>query len=196
MKNLILVIIFLQIGSLDSYSQDSTSYEFIVNGLIGLKDVIPVTDAVVIINDQIKISNQNGKIDFRTNLKHIEVKVRHLDFSELDTIFNSDQLNQLTELLILSECIVNGELAKVNISDNKIELMLAGGIAPTLILGQEKIENKYNFKYYEYGCTSPPNECLIQYNYEMFKYLDNKYGNSWRDEVRNDVIGFSQYLNN
>ena len=54
---------------------------------------------------------------------------------------------------------------------------------------QDKFEKKYNIEYYDFGCTPPNEECVIQYNKTIFANLDKKYGRKWRKEVRKDVIG-------
>ena len=35
----------------------------------------------------------------------------------------------------------------------------------------------------------PPINCLIEYNQAIFKHLDSVYGEIWRKEVNNDIIG-------
>lgn len=71
---------------------------------------------------------------------------------------------------------------------NKIKLFLIGGIAATHVQGQEEHEKKFNFEYYDYGCTPEAEECSKAYSVEAFKYLDMKFGKSWRKHIRQDVL--------
>lgn len=90
------------------------------------------------------------------------------------------------------DCEVNKYKAIYDIQYNKPNLLLSGGYAPMIFEGQEKFEKRYNLVYYDYGCTSPDEICMIEYNETVFKYLNKKHGKKWRKEVRKDVEGFSK----
>jgi len=93
------------------------------------------------------------------------------------------------DIIVIADCPVTKEIALSDIKKGKPRLLLAGGIAPVIEIGQEKFEKEYDIEYYEYGCTSPPTECMNQYNKVIFEYLTKKYGRKWKRKVRKDVIG-------
>ena len=130
------------------------------------------------------IVDKNGSYELRV-LDFKNSKIFHLEIID-ESITDFD--------LYIKEnidCEVNKMVAEEDIKMNKPRLLLSGGILPIHEIGQEKIEKKYSFKYYDFGCISPPIECIIQYNKLIFDYLDKKYGENWRREVRKDVIGLN-----
>jgi len=189
----ILIILVCQFGILTINSQEIIEHRFILNGIIGVTNIVPIQDAVIEINDEVKFTNKLGEFSVKSDLKEIRIKINHLGFSTIDTIFNANNLNGLTELNIIANCLVNRELALSDIRENKLRLLLIGGVAPTIVIGQELIENKYNFNYYDFGCNAITEECVKEYNFEIFKYLDHNYGNVWRNSIRKDVIGLNDY---
>lgn len=92
-------------------------------------------------------------------------------------------------LKINADCLADGEIAKKDIKEGKPRLLIRGGIAPIIQSGQQDFEKKYKISYSDFGCMQDPSECTKKYNEVIFEYLDNTYGNSWRKEVRDDVIG-------
>ena len=96
------------------------------------------------------------------------------------------------DLTINANCSVDAETARSDIERNEPRLLLIGGIAPVAYLYGTKPEKKYGFRYHDFGCTPPAEECVVQYNAVIFQYLDRKFGEKWRKEVRQDVIGFNQ----
>lgn len=56
----------------------------------------------------------------------------------------------------------------------------------------EIFEHTYKVKYELYGCTGPTEQCVDNYNQVIIKFLDKKYGSTWRDQVRTDFR--SRYL--
>ena len=79
----------------------------------------------------------------------------------------------------------------ISLKSHKIKLFLIGGIAPIYIKGQEEHEKKFEFEYYDYGCTPEMETCSKSYSLQVFEYFDRKYGKSWRNHVRKDVLFLS-----
>jgi hypothetical protein len=79
-----------------------------------------------------------------------------------------------------------------DLKSNPIKLFLIGGIAPTYIKGQEEYEKKFNLRYHYYGCIPEAEACSKSYSLRAFKHLDQKYGKSWRNYVRKDVLYLSE----
>lgn len=91
-------------------------------------------------------------------------------------------------------CDAASQLAEKDIANNLLFLCLSGGIAPIAIMPADKqFEQKFQVHYYEYGCSSPEQVCMVMYNKRVFAYLSGKYGNGWMKRVRKDVVGFKEW---
>jgi len=115
-------------------------------------------------------------IDYNPNPKEFEVHLYKKSLKNYDITVNAN-------------CEVSSETAGLDLKNGKAYLLSYGGIARTVYLGENKFEEKYGVKYYEYGCSSPAYECVVQYNKRIFEYLDEKYGKKWREDVNKDVVG-------
>jgi len=87
----------------------------------------------------------------------------------------------------------NRKGALKDIEKGRLKLLLPGGIVSAAELPNDSIfEEKYNVVFISQGCVRSPGENQAEYNYEIFKYLDETYGREWRKEVRKDVIGLKK----
>ena len=87
----------------------------------------------------------------------------------------------------------NRKGALKDIEKGRLKLLLPGGIVSAAELPNDSIfEEKYNVVFISQGCVRSPGENQAEYNYEIFKYLDETYGSEWRKEIRKDVIGFKK----
>lgn len=191
-----LIILCLSTSGI-SYSQ-SSGY-FSISGRIKLLSGLELTtpiEAYLTIKSVNKFvitdSLGNYKID---SLKSgiYKIAVHGFGYQETDTTINVSKSITDLDLLIIAECEINKDIAKRDIDKNKPRLLFSGGIAPVIYSDQDKFEKKYGVKYSDYGCVTPSYECIEQYNKEIFKYLDNKFGKSWRREIRKDVIGYKRW---
>ena len=86
----------------------------------------------------------------------------------------------------------NKQKALTDIRKGSIKIILPGGIvAAAKLLGDEAFEKKYGINFFSQGCVRFPKDNEAAYNEEVFKYLDQKFGKEWRDEIRKDAIGFN-----
>lgn len=81
------------------------------------------------------------------------------------------------------------ELAKSDIANQKMFLLLSSGISPIVYSTDLRFENDFKIKYLESGCTGPKEEFAIEYNNTIFNYLTDKHGTKWKKDVRKDVSG-------
>jgi hypothetical protein len=115
-------------------------------------------------------------------------------FSNKDTtvLISNNDINHF-QLTVYTDCSsfphINEVTAQKDIIDGNPKLLLIGSIAPVYYINQDKFEKKYKVYYYDFGCTPDYDECIKAYNKSVFEFLDKKYGNKWRKEVRQDVIG-------
>ena len=90
---------------------------------------------------------------------------------------------------VVANCDFDGETAKSEWENKSAKLYLIGSIAPIANSKKDKkFEKKYNIQYYDFGCTPDPLECIIEYNKEILKLMESKYGDEWKKEIRKDVV--------
>lgn len=111
----------------------------------------------------------------------------------IDSIFiNSDSPSEF-RLLMLENCKNAYIIADQDIEKNTIQLLIVGGIAPSVYPSDQVFELKYQVLYYDYGDLAAKGECMFIYNSKVFDYLTENYGNTWRKEVRKDVYGLKEW---
>jgi hypothetical protein len=113
----------------------------------------------------------------------------------IDSIFLNSGGESTSIMTFLSKdgCNKTGKLAQIDITQNRAKLLIYGGISPIIYANQIAFETKYNISYFDFGDTGPSLECARSYNFEIFRYLTEKSGNSWMKEIRKDVVGFDDW---
>jgi hypothetical protein len=120
-----------------------------------------------------------------------------LSFSDLgydnhDTVINIDNANvDNINWIITTSCPdFSAEKAFKDIKENKANLLLYGSIAPTTGPADKQFKKEFGIGYMLFGDDETVREeCKKLYNEVVFNYLDKKFGNKWRQEVRKDVVG-------
>lgn len=84
-------------------------------------------------------------------------------------------------------------LAKYDIARGTPFLLLQSGISPVVYAADHTFENRYKVSYLESGCTGSREKLASAYDRIIFAYLDVKYGQKWRKEIRPDVIGLKKW---
>lgn len=85
------------------------------------------------------------------------------------------------------------ELAKTDIKNGTLHLLLVSGINPSFDEYDSQIQKKYNFKYTDFGCVAPDNEFIVAYNRVILKSLCEKYGKKILKKLRKDLIGYKTF---
>ncbi|WP_162912068.1 carboxypeptidase-like regulatory domain-containing protein [Pontibacter actiniarum] len=113
----------------------------------------------------------------------------YFGYSETDTALSvvSEPLTGL-HITLEADCSYDRRVAEADIVSGEPKLLLVGSIAPVVHKNQYRFERKYKVQYLDFGDTPPAYECIEEYNKVIFNYLDKKYGDKWRKEVRPDVI--------
>ena len=160
--------------------------------IFGLSLQIPNKATIELLpNHKIATTDSLGNFQFG-GLSSGTYKLRVLDYNFKPEEFRVElKTESITELKIIvnADCEVNKKIAESDIKNGKPRLLLCGGIAPVFYSDQSKTEKKYKFEYLDFGCASPPTECIIQYNQVIFDYFDKTYGRQWRRQVRKDIVG-------
>jgi len=187
-------ILVLYINSI--YSQDKSN-ELSISGnlkvLFGVENIIIPEDLIIELNPTHHFSKIDSVGNYKfENLESGVYKIQINNFNIKPQQFKVElKKESITNfnIVVFADCELNKKIAEIDIRDNKSKLLLVGSIAPIVYNNQDKFEKKYNIRYYDFGCTPPNEECVIQYNKTIFADLDKKYGKKWRKEVRKDVIG-------
>lgn len=115
-------------------------------------------------------------------------------FSSITRLYCQSQPK--TDSLIFSQiekCEHNKASAESDITKETVKFFCYGSIVPVAMSKQDKqFERKYNIKYIQLGCRPFSFDCMKQYNQTIEKYLDEKYGISWRTNPREDIYGVTK----
>jgi hypothetical protein len=191
-----MIIISLSLLTVKALSQTDYHISGKVKKVIGLSGILPSVNTIVKIDNSNKTTKTdslgNFNIDNLSDGKYL-VKIIGDDFKTIDTLITiMNKSIESLNILVISKCEINGQIAELDIKKHKPRLLIFGGISPVIYKGQEKFERKYHVKYYDYGDVVPDTDCAIEYNSRIFKYLDDKYGKTWRKEVRKDIVGLKR----
>ena len=85
------------------------------------------------------------------------------------------------------------KLAKVDVENDNLHLLLVSGINPSFQKNDFEVETKYHFKYLDFGDVSPKNEYIVAYNRIIIKSLCKKYGKKIFKKIRKDIIGYRTF---
>lgn len=162
---------------------------------------LPFVDVCLIYDtNQIKTKTDfDGIFNFEEEIpNNFKVTLSYVGYFDVDTIVKQFNFNNNLNLFMNPDTTLtitfpmrNKEGAIADIEKGEIKLFLPGGLigAPRLA-NDSTFQDKYQLQFIFLGCTRWPSDNFEEYNKETFKYLDKKYGNEWRKEIRNDVIGY------
>lgn len=192
-KYLTIILFFLPI--LATAQKKKTIDGYVFDNQTGL----PLDDVYIECDTSIKsvITELSGRFRF-DSLEKGEHRLRFIDKKKRNrnvdsTIYlTNDSMKQLIVMMRINvekQCSFYREMAEKDIKQEKIKLFVS---TSRLILLEKDthFEKKYRFNYssnFE-GCLSLPNDCLREYNKIISVYLTKTYGNSWKKEVRKDII--------
>lgn len=198
MKKIVFIILLLIPLAVSSQKEEG---KYSVKGnlkvVVGNNLVLPADNPMIWIKKtkNIVFCDSLGNFHFENFQKgkyHIEVGGYGY---KADTIIEIvDKSIQNLTLLADPNCDVNSIVAESDIKNNGIKLLLIGSIVPIMNTEEDnQFEKTFRLKYYDYGCTPPAIECVMDYNQRVFEYLDSQYGKNWRKSVRKDVPGLKEY---
>lgn len=88
----------------------------------------------------------------------------------------------------------SAKIAKDKWHSGEAKLLLQGGIAPVVYVGQEQFTRKYGVDYDDFGCMAYcSDKQMAEYNTVIMDYLTVNYGSEWIKYIRKDVPGVDKY---
>jgi hypothetical protein len=154
--------------------------------------LIPTEEVLIEVVENRKSTFSNSTGNFTLNNleknKQYTIKLTSFQYGSLIVAFKTE--NDIKKVFeIKANCDFDNETARIDWKNKKAKLYLIGSIAPRAnSKADKKFEKKYNLKYYDFGCTPAPTECIIEYNKEVLKLLETEYGKEWKTEMRKDVV--------
>ena len=190
---------------------NSVFAQFNVGGIVFDKDREELYNANITIafGDSVKEANTDFDGAFRfknVQSEHIHLSIRENGYYDYDTIIQltSDKINLKFNLILDSTSYIQTEILLQAINKEKavndikigmIKIFLPGGIvASSELPGDEAFEKKYGVWFMSLGCIRSSGDNYTDYNEQVFKYLDKKFGKEWKNEIRKDAIGFKGYV--
>lgn len=108
---------------------------------------------------------------------------------ELDSIYT-----EIGKVLGLNDDAYTAKTAKGKWLSGEAKLLLQGGIAPVVYVGQEQFAKRYGIDYDDFGCIANCQDAqMAKYNTAIMDCLTVKFGKEWRDFIRKDVPGLDKY---
>ena len=156
--------------------------------------LIPSEEVVVEVVENRKFTFSDSTGNFTLNNleknKHYTLKLTSFQFGSLILAFKTENDTVLRKVFeIKANCDFDNETAKIEWKNKTAKLYLIGSIAPIAnSKADQKFEKKYNIKYYDFGCTPAPTDCIIEYNKEVLRLLETEFGKEWKNEIRKDVV--------
>lgn len=122
--------------------------------------------------------------------RHYSLELSSQIYGKVYIEFETQSDNEIKKTFeVVANCDFDSETAKNDWKNKSAKLYLIGSIAPIAnSKNDKKFEKKYNLKYFDFGCTPAPLECIIEYNKEILKLLELEYAEEWKTEIRKDVI--------
>lgn len=106
------------------------------------------------------------------------------EFTNDETLNSVDFLNTIEDFK---------NFAKNDIQNNAPKLFFTSGLMVIKKENDNEFQKHFKVNYYDFGCVSPKKNLLKAYNFEVFKFLSDKFGNTWLKTVRKDAIGLDEY---
>jgi len=122
--------------------------------------------------------------------RRYSLELKSFLYGKVSIEFETQSDNQIQKTFeVVANCDFDSETAKREWKNKSAKLYLIGSIAPIAnSKNDKKFEKKYNLKYFDFGCTPAPFECIIEYNKEIMKLMELEYGEEWKKEIRKDVV--------
>lgn len=80
-----------------------------------------------------------------------------------------------------------------DLKNNTIKLYLQGGIISVINKEDLLFQKDYSIQYKDFGCVAPANISFYEaYNYQVFHYLSEKFGNNWKEKLNINAFGLNK----
>ena len=156
--------------------------------------LIPTEEVLIEVVENRKSTFSDSTGNFTLNNleknKQYTLKLTSFQFGTSTINFKTENDTVMKKVFeIKANCDFDNGNAKIEWNNKTAKLYLIGSIAPRAnSKADKKFEKKYNIRYYDFGCTPAPTECIIEYNKEILKLLEAEYGKEWKSEIRTDVV--------
>ncbi len=200
MKKITIIFLFLGIKAF-SFAQQPSFEGFILDK--NSNDSIAFANIQLFnhLDTLMALTDFSGKFFF-TNLQKglYNIQINTAGYNQIDTLITLESSSKIvykltpdTTVGIIYLSPNNKKGAMVDIQNNSLKVFLPGGVFGVPTFASDTIfEKKYNIKLIHLGCVRTSGDNFAEYNQTIFEYLDKKQGETWRKEIRQDVIGLNK----
>lgn len=181
---------------------------FIISGIV--KDSIePIPYATILIKGKNKgtITDFNGKFSLQVE-KNDTLLINYLGKLEFTLKVESDSivtivLKDAPEIKTVlpvepfkpnRKKIIEPTTVVIEKQINLKTIYILGGIVSAITEKEINFSKKYGVQFYDFGCIPPVKiEDFEKSNFQIFDYLNEKFGKRWQEEINQNAIGFQKW---
>lgn len=145
--------------------------------------------SIITTKDKATSSGYDGefKISGLRQGKH-KISFRSVGYYKKDTTINMENSTENFVLTVVPKCS-DYFVASKDIKRGRAKILTDREVMEDLSLTDREFEKKYGVSFNFPELIVPPEECIVDYNKNVFEFLDNKFGKKWREEIRKDILG-------
>ena len=156
------------------------------------KVMMQKTVAMLILNNPI---SRASSTTYAFNTFGVLIILLLVSLSACSVTKKAQSLSEQLESNSFTEDMISVESAKRALEEGNAELLLIGGISPTIVIGQKEFKRRYRVDYYDFGDLPIfSEEEIARWNRVIFEWLNVHYGTKWQKDVRQDVIGYKEWV--
>ena len=110
------------------------------------------------------------------------------------TFFLSGIYAQEEPVCTKGKSILSEEQFKHDLQNNDLKIYTVGGLKPYNHEDVQAFEKTYGINYHDFGCLAPSNmDYYAAYNTLVFQYLQEKSGDEWEKDIKDNAMGFYKW---
>jgi hypothetical protein len=116
-------------------------------------------------------------------------------FGQIENKKDFEKFKSISKLTTIDSpnCDSIKKYAESDIKNGNIIILHGDRTQPITNKTDFNYEKNYNLKLYKLDDLTVYNDCMKIYNWIMFDYLNDKYGDKWLEKIRDDIVGLDEW---